>query len=94
MVDDSQISKLRELFQKFCENNGIFKLNPDKEHTDMAIRGVLENEEKVGLKYCPCRIQTGDFKEDIGLLCPCNFLAQKTWQEKGECWCGLFIKND
>ena len=86
------IQELREKFEKFCENND-FQLNLDKEHADTALKGVLENEEKTGFKFCPCQIQTKDFSKDIKLLCPCNFKAQKTWQEKGECWCGLFIKK-
>jgi ferredoxin-thioredoxin reductase catalytic subunit len=86
------IQKLRKVFEKFCENND-FQLNPNKEHTDTTLKGVLENEEKTGLKFCPCQIQTGDFSRDIKLLCPCNFKIQKTWKEKGECWCGLFVKK-
>jgi ferredoxin-thioredoxin reductase catalytic subunit len=86
------IEELRKTFEKFCENND-FQLNLDQEHTDTALKGVLENEEKTGFKFCPCQIQTGDFSKDIQLLCPCNFKSQKTWQEKGECWCGLFVKK-
>ena len=83
---------LRTIFERFCENND-FQLNPDKEHTAAVLKGVLKNEEKTGLKFCPCQVQTGDFSKDMGLLCPCNFKDQKTWQEKGECWCGLFVKR-
>jgi len=86
------IEELKKTFEKFCENND-FKLNPDKDHADTALKGVLENEEKTGFKFCPCQIQTGDFSKDIGLLCPCNFKAQKTWLEKEQCWCGLFVKK-
>ncbi|MBD3355465.1 ferredoxin:thioredoxin reductase [Candidatus Woesearchaeota archaeon] len=87
------VNELRQRFEKYCEKEGNVRLNPDKKHADIAMDGVLQNEEKTGLKYCPCRIQTGDFEKDIELLCPCNFFAQKTWQEKGECWCGLFVKS-
>ena len=88
----TNIKEFKDILEKFCENND-FQFNPDKEHTDTALKGVLENEEKIGFKFCPCQIQTGDFNKDIGLLCPCNFKTQKTWQEKGECWCGLFVKK-
>ena len=86
------IEELRDIFKKFCKNND-FRLNPDKGHTDIALKGILENKEKTRLKYCPCQIKTGDFSKDVGLLCPCNFKAQKKWIEKGECWCGLFVKK-
>jgi ferredoxin-thioredoxin reductase catalytic chain len=88
-----EIGELRKIFEKFCENKD-FQLNSDQNHADTAMKGVLENEKKLGFKFCPCQLQTGNFKEDIKLLCPCNFKAQKTWQEKGECWCGLFIKKE
>ena len=87
------LEELRARFQEFCNKNGTIQLNPDKEHADTAMKGVLENEKQTGLKYCPCQIKTGDFSKDIGLLCPCNFFAQKTWTDKGECWCGLFVKK-
>ena len=36
--------ELRKAWENFTENND-FKLNPDKIHVDMIIKGVLENEE-------------------------------------------------
>ena len=87
------VENLRQRFENYCEQEGSIKLNPDKNHTNTALKGVLENEEKTGLKFCPCQIQTEDFEKDVGLLCPCNFFAQSTWKEKGQCWCGLFLKK-
>ena len=71
---------IRKVFEAFCEKND-FQINPDKEHTGMALKGVSENEEKAGFRYCPCQVRTGDFSKDIGLLCPCNFKAQEKWQK-------------
>ncbi|MFQ5406477.1 MAG: ferredoxin-thioredoxin reductase catalytic domain-containing protein [Candidatus Micrarchaeia archaeon] len=78
--------------EDYCEGND-FMLNPDKDRVDLLVKGVLENEKNHGLKYCPCRITTGDFQKDLNLVCPCNFFVQKTWFEKGECWCSLFVKR-
>jgi len=93
MITQEQIDRLRNIFEEFCNKNKEICLNPDKEHTDTAIKGVLENEEATGLKFCPCKIRTDDFSKDVNLLCPCNFFAQDTWKQKGECWCGLFVKK-
>lgn len=79
-------------WESFCEKNE-FKLNPDKEVVELVAEGVLDNEKEKGLKYCPCRLPTGDFDKDLELICPCNFEIQKTWTEKGECWCSLFVKK-
>ncbi len=77
---------------KFTEKND-FKLNPDPEHVDMVAKGVLKNEEKFGLKLCPCRLRDGTREKDLELICPCNFKIQNTWKEKDMCWCGLFVKK-
>jgi ferredoxin-thioredoxin reductase catalytic subunit len=68
-----------------------FILNPDEEHVAFTLEGVLRNERQKGLKYCPCRVPSGDFEQDLSLICPCNFQAQETWSEQGRCWCGLFV---
>ena len=84
--------ELRKAWEKFTENND-FKLNPDDWHVNFIVNGVLENERKYGLKLCPCRLRDGTRERDLELICPCNFKIQKTWKNKGECWCGLFVKS-
>jgi ferredoxin-thioredoxin reductase catalytic subunit len=59
----------------------------------LLAQGVLNNEKKHHLKFCPCRMTSGKQQEDFKLICPCNFFIQKTWKEKGECWCGLYVKK-
>lgn len=72
-----------------------FRVNPDKEKVDLLVAGVFENEKNHGLKYCPCRLCTKDWDEDLKLVCPCNFPAHETYRglPNGECWCGLFVKK-
>ncbi|MBN2067206.1 MAG: ferredoxin:thioredoxin reductase [Candidatus Diapherotrites archaeon] len=84
--------KLIAVWEKFAEKND-FKLNPNIEIVEMVAEGALNNEKNHGMKYCPCRVSSGDFEKDLLLVCPCNFRIQKTWAEKGECWCSLFVKR-
>ena len=84
--------ELRKVWEAYTEKNE-FILNPDKEHVDIVIKGVLENEKKHGLKLCPCRLRDGTRGMDLELICPCNFEMQDTWKDKGRCWCGLFVKK-
>ena len=70
-----------------------FHLWDDKQAVSDLSNGVLENVRSNGAKYCPCRITSGEREKDLQLICPCNFKAQKTWKEYGECWCGLFVKR-
>jgi len=80
--------------EKFTENNE-FQVNPDTEKVKMLLDGVFNNEQNHGLKFCPCRLITKDFEEDLKLVCPCNFLIHETYKDKddGECWCGLFVRR-
>ena len=84
--------ELVKVWEKFTGGND-FILNPSREKVEMLADGVLNNEKNHGLKYCPCRLRTGDFDKDLLLVCPCNFKIQKTWREKGECWGSLFVRR-
>jgi ferredoxin-thioredoxin reductase catalytic chain len=79
---------------KFTEGNP-FKVNPDEGRVGLLLDGIFANEAAHGLKYCPCRLRSKEFEEDLKIVCPCNFLIHETYKglEKGECWCGLFIKR-
>lgn len=70
-----------------------FVLNENRETVEKLAEGVLINEQNKGLKFCPCRMTLGVREQDLKLVCPCNFKIQKTWREKGECWCSLFVKQ-
>ena len=66
------------------------------EKTSLSIQNIdiFEiNEEKFGLKLCPCRLRDGSKERDMELICPCNFFKQDVWREQKRCWCGLFVKK-
>jgi ferredoxin-thioredoxin reductase catalytic subunit len=86
--------ELRKVWQDYSDKSKEFQLNPDKEHVDRILDGVLKKEKETGLKLCPCRIGDGTREKELELLCPCNFKTHSTWQEKGRCWCGLFLKRE
>lgn len=96
-MDQSRVEKQIKIWQDFANRQkepDKFHLNPEATRVRLLAEGVLNNEDNHGLKYCPCRLTTGDKKADTKLVCPCNFKAQKTWREKGECWCSLYIKDN
>ncbi|MFH1404318.1 MAG: ferredoxin-thioredoxin reductase catalytic domain-containing protein [Candidatus Altiarchaeota archaeon] len=84
--------ELKNVWLDFTRNND-FKLNPDENHVNMIIEGIISNERKSGLKLCPCRLRDDTRDRDLELLCPCNFKSHETWVTRGECWCGLFVKK-
>jgi ferredoxin-thioredoxin reductase catalytic chain len=83
-----------EAWKEFAEQSLICRLTSNEEEIAMLSKGVIENLKNKGLKYCPCRIPSGNYQDDLNLICPCNFLRQKNWAELGECWCGLFVKRE
>lgn len=94
--DASAIASVDELMAAWNEwltRNDKIKLWEDAESVQLLAVGEIENDKNKGLKYCPCRATTGVREKDLKLICPCNFYAQQTWKEYGECWCGLFVKR-
>ena len=89
----AKVDEVVAAWREFAENNPLIKLNPNMEEVNTLAAGVLENMKNRGMKYCPCRMITGDFEKDLELVCPCNFYHQKVWKETGECWCGLYFKR-
>jgi ferredoxin-thioredoxin reductase catalytic chain len=89
MLND-KIEKLIREYKKYAKENGL-RLNPDKKALGIVIRGLLANEEKYGIRYCPCRKISGNPKDDKNKVCPCAFHRQEI-KEKGRCLCGLFVK--
>lgn len=84
----------RAVLERFAAGNE-FRINPDRERVDLLLKGITENEAKYGLKFCPCRVRTKDWDEDLRIVCPCNFTVHETYKgiKDGECWCGLFVRR-
>jgi len=84
----------RQAIELFAEGNE-FRVNPDQKRVETLLKGMFDNERNHGLKYCPCRLITKNFEEDLKLICPCNFRIHETYKDKedGECWCGLFVRR-
>lgn len=77
-------------YRDYARKQG-FRLNPDKKILANVIQGLLQNEEKYGKRYCPCRRVTGDIAEDQKKVCPCAF-HRKELDKLGQCLCGLFVR--
>lgn len=71
-----------------------YKFNTDTEFVDVTLEAELEILAETGDVYCPCRVRSGDPKEDVRIVCPCiPFHTDEFWA-MGKCWCGLFIRTD
>ncbi|MDO9556329.1 MAG: ferredoxin-thioredoxin reductase catalytic domain-containing protein [Coriobacteriia bacterium] len=71
-----------------------YKFNTEDEFVDEVLASELEIMEKTGDVFCPCRIRTGDPKEDAKIVCPCIPFYLEQFAAMRKCWCGLFIRTD
>jgi ferredoxin-thioredoxin reductase catalytic chain len=71
-----------------------YKFNTDEDFVALVLDGELEVLRETGDVYCPCRMRTGDPKEDATIVCPCIPFHREQFAGLRKCWCGLFIRTD
>ncbi|APH39567.1 ferredoxin-thioredoxin reductase catalytic domain-containing protein [Methanohalophilus halophilus] len=91
MVSQEDKAKTKNWVTKYAQKKG-YKLNPDPEMLDLVIEGLANNKIKYGKGYCPCRIPSGDEKEDRKIICPCIYHGDEIAAD-GSCHCDLFFQN-
>ena len=88
MIKKKQILEQKIKYAKFAG----YDLNHDKKDLDFIIKGLYANLKKYGVQYCPCRIISGNKKEDLKKICPC-FWHKEEIKKDGYCHCHLFFKK-
>ena len=71
-----------------------YKFNTETDFVDEVLESEIEILERDGDVFCPCRVRTGDPKEDFKIVCPCIPFFRDQFAALGKCWCGLFIRTD
>jgi ferredoxin-thioredoxin reductase catalytic chain len=71
-----------------------YKFNTESDFVDDVLESELVVLERDGDVYCPCRMRTGDPKEDLKIICPCIPFYADQFAAMQKCWCGLFIRTD
>ena len=87
------IEDLKEYMGPFVERLG-YKFNTETEFVDEVLISELEILDRDGDVYCPCRIRSGNPKEDAQIVCPCIPFFRDEFAAISKCWCGLFIRAD
>lgn len=90
---DVTLDDLKAYMGPFAERLG-YKFNTETEFVDEVLISELEILERDGDVFCPCRIRTGDPKEDLKIVCPCIPFYRDQFAAIRKCWCGLFIVAD
>jgi ferredoxin-thioredoxin reductase catalytic subunit len=88
---EKKIEELKQKSKEYAKKAGI-KINPDEKIIAGIIKGLLNNEEKHGGLYCPCRIVSGNKLKDKEIICPCVFHRGEI-ELQGFCHCRLFVKE-
>jgi len=83
---------IRRRLERYVVRTGI-QFNPDADYVDQVITGLAMRQQKHGRAYCPCRMPTGDRKEDAKLTCPCRWHREEI-ERDGTCRCKLFVAPD
>lgn len=91
MVSDEEINVLYNKLKNNAKTGG-YNLNPDVDFTKELVKGLLENKKRYGYQACPCRLAEGDKKEDLDIICPCDY-RDKDLEEYDTCYCSLYVSK-
>jgi ferredoxin-thioredoxin reductase catalytic chain len=86
-----KVQPLYERLKREAEHSGYY-VNPDTEFVMNLMKGLLINESRYGYMACPCRLASGDKKEDLDIVCPCDYRDQDL-NEYGACYCALYVSE-
>lgn len=83
---------LYEMLKKTQEPKGYYFDN-DKEVVLDLLQSLSFNKERYGYMSCPCRLASGNRKNDEDILCPCVYRV-KDVKQYGSCYCGLYVSKE
>jgi ferredoxin-thioredoxin reductase catalytic subunit len=91
-VSQEEIDQLYQKLKKEATDSG-YHLNPDVDHAKALVESLLLNEKRYGYWACPCRLADGDKKEDLDIICPCDY-RDADLNEYGACYCALYVSQE
>ena len=91
-IDKDKVEKLYLRLKKEAESAG-YNLNPDVEFTKDLVRSLIVNEKRYGYWACPCRLASGDKKDDLDIICPCDY-RDPDLDNFGTCYCALYVSKE
>jgi ferredoxin-thioredoxin reductase catalytic subunit len=87
----NEVEKLYETLKKVQEPKGYY-FNKDRDRVLELLEALLVNKKRYGYMSCPCRLASGDRKQDEDILCPCVYRAPDV-QAYGSCYCNLYVSK-
>ena len=84
--------EIKRRLEKYVKES-LYRFNPGKEKVELILNGLAKRKEKLGFAYCPCRVPSGDKKEDEKIICPRAYHKEEIAKD-GICLCGLFVRKE
>jgi ferredoxin-thioredoxin reductase catalytic chain len=91
-IPESEITALHERLDRDAEEGG-YHLNPDQAFVRGLVRGLIVNTRRYGYMSCPCRLASGVKKEDLDIICPCDY-RDPDLADHGACYCALYVSEE
>jgi ferredoxin-thioredoxin reductase catalytic subunit len=91
-IPEDEITALHERLDREAEEGG-YHLNPDRAFVRGLVRGLVINTRRYGYMSCPCRLASGVKKEDLDIICPCDY-RDPDLNDYGACYCALYVSDD
>ncbi len=88
---EAEAGRVYTKIKKDAEANG-YHLNPDAQFAGDLVRGLLINEKRYGYAACPCRLASGVKKEDLDIICPCDYRDADLAAHEA-CYCALYVSG-
>ena len=90
-MTDADIDRLYTRLSKEAEAAG-YHLNPDIDFAKGLIRSLIINDNRYGYRVCPCRLASGVKKDDLDIICPCDY-RDPDLNEYDACYCALYVSE-
>jgi ferredoxin-thioredoxin reductase catalytic subunit/rubredoxin len=91
IVTADEVDRLYEKLRKEAGAGG-YNVNPDEGFAKSLVKGLLVNEKRYGYPACPCRLASGLKKEDLDLICPCDY-RDPDLTDYDACYCALYVSQ-
>jgi ferredoxin-thioredoxin reductase catalytic chain len=90
-VSTPELDRLYERLFREAEGAG-YHLNPDIQFAKELVKGLTTNERRYGYQACPCRLASGNKREDLDIICPCDY-RDPDLNDYGACYCALYVSD-
>jgi ferredoxin-thioredoxin reductase catalytic subunit len=91
-ISKDDVETLYKKLYKEADETG-YHLNPDVDFAKDLVKSLIVTEKRYGYHACPCRLASGIKKDDLDIICPCDY-RDPDLSEFGSCYCALYVSSN